>query len=120
YGMHWCANVVAGREGTAAAVLLRAASPVTGLEAMREARKAARRDVDLMNGPAKLCQALGIDRSQNGIDVCAPRAAVTFRDDGVAPPGEPAIGPRVGISAAKEHPWRFSVSGDPNRSRPWD
>ena len=62
YGMHWCANAVCGDEGDGVAVLLRAAAPVDGIDAMRRARPAARRDRDLCSGPAKLCQALGIDR----------------------------------------------------------
>ncbi len=118
YGMHWCANVVTGEAGTAAAVLLRAVEPVAGLDAMRAARPAARRDVDLTNGPAKLCQAMGIDGVLDGIDVTVPSAQVVFLDDGTPSPEQPTTGPRVGISAAVEHPWRFSVPGAVHRSRP--
>ena len=74
YGMHWCANVVCGPDGQAAAVLIRALAPLAGLEAMRAARPAARTDRDLCNGPAKLCQALGITGSDNGVDLLAGRA----------------------------------------------
>ncbi len=74
YGMHWCANVVCGPDGEAAAVLIRALAPLAGLEAMRAARPAARTDRDLCNGPAKLCQALGITGSDNGVDLLAGRA----------------------------------------------
>src|SRR4051812_17016589 len=63
YGMHWCANAVCGDTGWGSAVRLRALHPVAGTDAMRERRPAARRDVDLTNGPAKLCQALAIDRA---------------------------------------------------------
>ena len=72
YGMHWCANVVCEREREAAAVLLRALAPREGLESMRAARPAARREVDLCNGPAKLCQAFGITGSENGTDLWLP------------------------------------------------
>ncbi len=75
YGMHWCANVVCGPEGEAAAVLIRALAPLTGVEEMWEARPAARLERDLCNGPAKLCQALGITGADNGADLLAARAA---------------------------------------------
>lgn len=118
YGMHWCANVVGGEEGSAAAVLIRAVHPVAGIELMRSARPAARRDVDLTNGPAKVCQALGIDGAMDGIDVAVEGSAVVLVDDGVPPPEVATTGPRVGISRAVELPWRFSVPRDPFRSRP--
>ena len=73
YGMHWCGNVVCGPDGEAAAVLIRALAPVAGLEAMRAARPKARNDRDLCNGPAKLCQALGIEGEANGTDLLAYR-----------------------------------------------
>ncbi|MDQ4068365.1 MAG: DNA-3-methyladenine glycosylase, partial [Actinomycetota bacterium] len=70
YGMHYCANVVCGEDGEASAVLLRALTPVGGLEEMRAARgPAARLDRDLCSGPGKLCQALGLDRSFDGADL---------------------------------------------------
>src|SRR3954462_2532712 len=67
YGMHWCANAVCGDDGEGVAVLLRALAPLDGLDAMRAARgPAVRRDRDLTPGPAKLCQAFGIDGSYDG------------------------------------------------------
>ena len=71
YGMHWCANAVCGEDGEGVAVLLRAGAPLAGLEAMWASRPAARRDRDLANGPAKLCQALGIDGALDGADLVA-------------------------------------------------
>ena len=129
YGMHWCANVVCGPEGEAAAVLIRALEPLRGIEAMRASRPAARRDIDLCNGPAKLCQALAITGADTGTDLLAPlprhrrvraqgaRAPVRLEDDGTAPPRRPGRGPRIGISVAVERPWRFWVSGNPHVSR---
>jgi DNA-3-methyladenine glycosylase len=117
YGMHWCANVVCGPEGEAAAVLIRALAPLTGLEAMREARPAAHRDRELCNGPAKLCQALGITGAANGSDLLSPAmGAVGLLDDGTPPPRRPGRGTRIGIKEATENRWRFWVPGDPNVS----
>ncbi|QXC61929.1 DNA-3-methyladenine glycosylase [Aquihabitans sp. G128] len=119
YGMHWCANAVTSQPGEAGAVLIRALEPLRATDEMAAARPAARRAVDLANGPAKLCQALGIDGAHDGVDLVRAEAGVTIVDDGVAPPAVPLTGPRVGISVATERPWRFSVPGDPHRSRPW-
>ncbi len=120
YGMHWCANVVAAhdRAGDAAAVLLRAAVPVAGLEVMRARRVKARRDRDLLAGPARLCQAFGITGSDNGADVV--RGPIRVLDDGVAPPEVPGVSVRVGLAEGRgdHHPWRFFVPDDPNLSRP--
>nr|WP_249419898.1 DNA-3-methyladenine glycosylase [Rhabdothermincola salaria] len=115
YGMHWCANAVCGPEGEAAAVLLRAGEALAGLEAMRHDRSAARRDRDLANGPAKLCQALGIDGDHDGADL-VDGTGPTILDDGVPPPPSPATSGRVGISVAVEHPWRWFVPDDPHVS----
>jgi DNA-3-methyladenine glycosylase len=118
YGMHWCANAVCGTHGEGTAVLLRALSPIAGIEQMRRDRPRARRDRDLASGPAKLCQALGIDGSFDGADLVAADRGVAIYDDGVEPPSRPGVGPRVGISVAIDEPWRWYVPGDPNLSRP--
>jgi DNA-3-methyladenine glycosylase len=121
YGMHWCANVVTGPAGQASALLLRALAPLRGLDEMRQARVAARRDRDLCNGPAKLCQAMGIAGAENGTDLLARggggSTGVRLLDDGMPPPKSPGQGRRIGISVAKEEPWRFWVAGDENVSR---
>jgi DNA-3-methyladenine glycosylase len=116
YGMHWCANVVCGPESVPGAVLLRAGAPVAGLDAMRAARPAARRDRDLCSGPAKLCQALGLTGERNGADLLGVRSSVRLCTDGTGPPAEPGVGPRIGISVAAERLWRWWVPGDPNVS----
>jgi DNA-3-methyladenine glycosylase len=117
YGMHWCANVVATKDGDAAAVLLRAAAPLAGLAAMRAARVKARRDRELCAGPARLCQAFGITGSENGADLV--HGPLVIVDDGVPPPDRPGVSVRVGLSPGRgdEHPWRYTVPDDPNLSR---
>jgi DNA-3-methyladenine glycosylase len=122
YGMHWCANVVCEDDGVAGAVLIRALAPLQGVQAMQEVRPAARTERDLCNGPAKLCQALGITGGDNGTDLLVKASigrpdAVRLVDDGTVPPTRPARGARVGIRVATEHRLRFWVPGDPNVSR---
>jgi DNA-3-methyladenine glycosylase len=116
YGMHWCANAVTSEPGTAGAVLIRALEPVRGVEQMAAARPAARRPRDVANGPAKLCQALGIDGGFDGADLTTGEGLVVVVDDGTPPPAQAATGPRVGISVATEVPWRYWVPGHEHRS----
>jgi DNA-3-methyladenine glycosylase len=117
YGMHWCANVVAGESGTASAVLLRAAAPLEGLDVMRARRRAARRDRDLLSGPAKLCGAFGITGAFDGTDLT--KGELRILDDGTPPPDVPLVTTRIGLAAGKgdEHPWRYCVPADPSLSR---
>jgi DNA-3-methyladenine glycosylase len=117
YGMHWCCNPVCGEPGEGVAVLLRALAPLTGLDAMRAARPACRNDRDLCRGPARLCQAMGIGKLQNGIDLVSGSGGYSIVDDGVPPPAEPVATARVGITRAVEQLWRWYVPGDPHVSR---
>ncbi|HEY2578032.1 MAG TPA: DNA-3-methyladenine glycosylase [Streptosporangiaceae bacterium] len=123
YGMHFCVNLVCLPAGTASAVLLRAGAVVAGAELARSRRGAARRagtaglpDRDLARGPARLCQALGIDRSLNGADVCDGGSVLRIRAGTSAPPGAVRTGPRVGVSSAATVPWRFWLAGEPTVS----
>lgn len=117
YGIHWCANVVAGTEDVAEAVLLRALEPVSGLDEMRAARAAAHRDVDLANGPGKLCSALGITGADDGVDLCDGRARIRLLRDDVDAPRRPQRTTRVGITRAVGHRWRYLVPAHPGVSR---
>ena len=118
YGMHWCMNAVCGSEGEGVAVLLRAAVPERGLEAMRANRPAARRDLDLCRGPARLCQAFGVDGAFDGADLVTADRGITLVDDGTPPPAEPAVSARIGLRAGADVPWRWCAPGDPHCSRP--
>ena len=110
YGMHYCMNVVCGSTGQASAVLLRAGEVEEGVDLAR-VRRARGRDRDLARGPARLCQALGIDLSHNGVDLSAGELTL------IVPP-EPAsatrvrTGPRVGLRHAADRPWRFWLEGE--------
>ncbi len=124
YGMHWCVNLVCLPPGTASAVLIRAGQVIDGvpLAAARRsagrARSSAITERELARGPARLCQALGIDRAQDGLDVCDRSSALRIRAaaDLGGGPAEISRGPRVGISRAAEWPWRFWLTGDPTVS----
>ncbi|MGO4701281.1 DNA-3-methyladenine glycosylase [Dyella sp. 2RAB6] len=112
YGMHWCANCVCGPQGAGCAVLIRALEPLHGLALMRAARPRIAVDRDLCRGPARLTQALGIDRAQDGIDLVDASEGFTVVDDGTPPPDHAIGGPRIGISVAKDFPWRWYVHGN--------
>jgi DNA-3-methyladenine glycosylase len=122
YGMHFCVNLVClGEEGSASAVLLRAGAVIAGEELARARRTRGTASVasrDLARGPARLCQALDIDREFDGADVCAADSPLRVR----AGAGNPvrsakiATGPRVGVSSAAEIPWRFWFEGEPTVS----
>jgi len=111
YGMHHCFNVVTERKGYPAAVLIRALEPLEGLDVMRRCRDN-RPDRQLTNGPAKLCQALGIDRRLTGADLCTPEGNLFLEADDVMPDEAVAAGPRIGVrgdETALRAPWRFHV-----------
>jgi DNA-3-methyladenine glycosylase len=139
YGMHFCVNVVCLGDNSASAVLLRAGAVIEGEELAR-ARRAGRKpgghagaaDIsgttrlsvrDLARGPARLCQALDIDLSQDGADVCAASSPLRVRSDRIWPrttarsdERKISTGPRVGVSRAAEVPWRFWITGEPTVS----
>jgi DNA-3-methyladenine glycosylase len=111
YGVHWCFNAVTREEGHGSAVLVRAVEPIAGVDLMRERRGNVRRDVDLTNGPGKLCQALGIDGAMDGTRLTQPPLQIL-----AAPPvedGEVEITPRIGITRAADWPLRWLVRGNP-------
>jgi DNA-3-methyladenine glycosylase len=123
YGMHFCVNMVClGEEGSASAVLLRAGKVIAGEDLARARRTRGATVIaprDLARGPARLCQALAIDRSQDGADVCVPASPLRMRagaGDAPGPPRKITTGPRVGVSSAAEIPWRFWYDGDPTVS----
>jgi DNA-3-methyladenine glycosylase len=115
YGMHHCMNAVTGRAGEGMAVLLRAAEPIEGVTEMRT-RRGREPTRDLCSGPAKLCQAFGIDRSFDGADLV--RGPDLWIADGASVPAARVVaGPRVGIRVGNEYAWRFWVADDPFVSR---
>jgi DNA-3-methyladenine glycosylase len=121
YGMHWCLNVVCGETGTPHAVLLRAGEPVEGEERMAAARGlgAGAGARAIAGGPARLCEALGVDRRLDGASLLAGGLTLV-RGEPVAD-HEVAVGPRIGVGYAGEAaawPLRFAVAASPALSRP--
>jgi DNA-3-methyladenine glycosylase len=115
YGMHFCVNLVCLPAGTANAVLLRAGRVTEGAGLAAARRPAGSPARDLARGPARLCQAMGIDRALDGADVCGdPSPLLVFGRAGPAP--AVSQGPRVGVSRGTEEPWRFWITGDPTVS----
>ncbi len=114
YGMHYCSNVVTGPEGRGEAVLLRAVEPMEGLDLFRRNRPVD--GVNLTNGPAKLCQAYGIARKENGTSLLAGELFIAD----ATPVSRSRIGrsPRIGIRVATERPWRFFLRENAWVSRP--
>lgn len=115
YGMHWCANVVCGPDGEAAAVLLRAGQVVDGADTARARRATAKAARDLARGPARLTAALGIDGAANGAYLLDDSGPVTLAASWVDG-GRIRSGPRVGVAGGHDTPWRFWLDGDPTVS----
>lgn len=113
YGMHFCANVSCLPDGEPAAVLLRAGEVVSDLAAARVRRPTARRPADLARGPARLAALLGLDRSATGLDLLAPTSRVRLHAEQAVDPQRVRSGPRVGVAAGHDTPWRFWLAGSP-------
>ncbi|WP_432206131.1 DNA-3-methyladenine glycosylase [Arthrobacter agilis] len=117
YGMHYCANIVCGSDGRAMGLLLRAGEIVEGADLARARRNQPASDLDLARGPARLAQALGVDRRFDGADVLADPFRLVLPGE---PPAAISRGPRVGVSGVAgtgEYPWRFWLPQDPTVSR---
>ncbi len=115
YGMHYCVNVVTGRKGRGSGVLIRALEPLEGIESMRQFRK-----IDnvgsLTNGPAKLCQALAIDKAFNGHKLSEPPLQLMPPLDNRSLNIKSST--RIGISRDTHRLWRFYVKGNAYVSHP--
>lgn len=115
YGYHYCFNAVCHQEGVGEAVLVRAIEPLFGQNFMH-ARRPVSDERQLSNGPAKLCEAMGIDRSLDGLDLCDPLSPLFIaRNPDVktflADRGPMVTTTRIGITRAAEHPFRFYLEG---------
>jgi len=117
YGMHFCANIVTGKEGIGEAVLIRAVEPLVGIEVMAKNRfpnllsHNHQSLMNLSNGPAKFCKAFGLARHENGLDLCDSEISIIE--------GEPIPSKlmkrssRIGIQQGVDKKWRFFIKGNP-------
>jgi DNA-3-methyladenine glycosylase len=112
YGVHWCLNLVCEEEGNASAILVRALEPTHGLEIMASRRKLEERRL-LCSGPGRLCQALGVTGEHDGRPLDRPPFELYARED-----VEVEVGLRVGITKARDLPWRYGEAGSSFVSRP--
>jgi DNA-3-methyladenine glycosylase len=114
YGMHFCANVVCLTDGVAGAVLLRAGEVLSDRGMAHARRPTARgRDAELARGPARLCTLLGLTREHNDVDLLDPTSLVRLETGEPVPDADVRTGPRVGVAAGQQRPWRFWVAGSP-------
>lgn len=110
YGMHYCMNVVTGERGEGSAVLIRAVEPLEG-EAIMRANRRGPDGVNITNGPAKLCQAMRVDRTMNGHDLHLSPLQLLLQP--AVPDTDIITTTRIGISKAKDEPWRFYLKDNP-------
>lgn len=115
YGMHYCMNIVTGPIGHGSAVLIRALEPIEGVELMAQNR-GHKDGLELTNGPAKVCQALSIDKTWNGHDLREVPLQLIIKPP--LQPEEIVQTTRIGISQAKDQPWRFFIKNNDYVSRP--
>lgn len=120
YGIHWMFNIVTGQPGEANAVLVRALEPLAGLPIMRQNRGGVA-DSQLTNGPAKLAQALKIDKSLNETNLCQPDGVIWLEDAPAIESVQVAAGPRIGLGKTPEPwfsmPWRYWIAGNQHVSK---
>ena len=110
YGVHWCFNVTAGKEGEGAGVLVRAVEPLAGSQVMRELRGLpAGPERMIGNGPGKLARALAIDKSLYGHDLGTEPLQVL--GGGTVAAADVQVTRRIGISVARDEPLRFCIKG---------
>ena len=113
YGNYYCFNVVCGKEGVGNAVLIRAGEPAEGIDIMRRNRPDVKNDIDLTNGPSKLCMALNIDKKLNGADITDPESNVFITGDSGINEFEINISRRIGLNKGIEFPYRFFIRDNP-------
>jgi DNA-3-methyladenine glycosylase len=120
YGMHWMCNVVTGQPGQANGVLIRALEPLAG-HALMQALRPGHTGCALCNGPAKLCQAFGLDKRHHDLPLHHPDSPLWIASADSVPDHRVRTGPRIGLGKTPEPwlsiPWRFLIADHPCVSR---
>lgn len=116
YGNHFCCNVVCDKEGVGSAVLIRAIEPLDEVELMaqrrfRKSEISEKEFLNLANGPGKICNAFGISKIENGVDLCGDDIFLAEGDK--VPKKNIVSATRIGITKSKDLPWRFYLKGNP-------
>jgi len=110
YGMYWCFNAVTRTEGLPSAVLVRGLEPLSGIDLMRKRRSRVTKEIDLTNGPGKLCTALGIDGSMSAKSL--QRKPLVIREGERIPDNKVEVTTRIGITRSADWPLRWIVRGN--------
>lgn len=118
YGVHLCANVVLGPEGRGSAVLLRGLEPLRGTDRMA-GRRGQTKATALTSGPGKICQALGVRRDHDGVDLFDDENEIRLVEPSQPHDRPIVVGPRIGITKAVDRPWRFGLADSVHLSRPF-
>lgn len=112
YGMHYCMNIVTGFPGTGEAILFRALEPISGTKEMFKRRKKARKETDLLSGPAKICEAFAVGKEQSGTDLITSDELFLTRGS-LRKDEKIGVTTRVGITVGVEKEWRFFIMENP-------
>ncbi|HQY51298.1 MAG TPA: DNA-3-methyladenine glycosylase [Ignavibacteria bacterium] len=113
YGSYYCFNAVCGKEGTGNAILIRAGEPVEGIEIMKKFRPNVKNDIELTNGPSKLCMAMNVDLSLNRTDITNTDSEIFIAENDRIKRSEIITSRRIGLNKGVEFPYRFFIKENP-------
>lgn len=113
YGSYFCFNAVCGEEGVGNAILIRAGEPVEGIDILRKFRSNLKNDIELTNGPSKLCMAMNIDLSLNSAEITDANSKIFIAENDLLKKSEIVTSKRIGLNKGVEFPYRFFIKGNP-------
>lgn len=113
YGSYFCFNAVCGEEGVGNAILIRAGEPVQGIEILKKFRPNLKNDIDLTNGPSKLCMAMNIDLSLNSVDITDTESEIFIAENDEDKKPEIITSRRIGLNKGVEFLYRYFIKDNP-------